>query len=61
MMQETGADGVKLEAGVALAPTIEFLAQRGIPVMGHVGLMPQSVNTYGGFRVQERKLPWPVR
>jgi len=55
MMQETGADGVKLEAGVALAPTIEFLAQRGIPVMGHVGLMPQSVNTYGGFRVQGKE------
>ena len=52
MMQETGCDGVKLEAGVAMASTIEFLAQRGIPVMGHIGLMPQSVNTYGGFRVQ---------
>ena len=45
MMQETGCDGVKLEAGVAMASTIEFLAQRGIPVMGHIGLMPQSVNT----------------
>ena len=55
MMQNTGADGVKLEAGVALAPTIEFLAQRGIPVMGHVGLMPQSVNTFGGFRVQGKE------
>jgi 3-methyl-2-oxobutanoate hydroxymethyltransferase len=52
IMQETGCDAVKLEAGVALAPTIQFLAQRGVPVMGHVGLMPQSVNTYGGFRVQ---------
>ena len=52
IMQETGCDGVKLEAGTALAPTVEFLARRGIPVMGHVGLMPQSVNTYGGFRVQ---------
>lgn len=52
MMQETGCDGVKLEAGTALAPTVEFLARRGIPVMGHVGLMPQSVHTYGGFRVQ---------
>lgn len=55
MMQETGCDAVKLEAGVALASTIEFLAQRGIPVMGHVGLMPQSVNTYGGFRVQGKE------
>ena len=52
VMQETGCDGVKLEAGVAMAPTIEFLSQRGVPVMGHVGLMPQSLNTYGGFRVQ---------
>jgi len=52
IMRETGCDGVKLEAGVAMASTIEFLTQRGIPVMGHVGLMPQSVNTYGGFRVQ---------
>lgn len=52
VMAETGCDAVKLEAGVALAPTIEFLANRGVPVMGHVGLMPQSVHTYGGFRVQ---------
>ncbi|MEE2995815.1 MAG: 3-methyl-2-oxobutanoate hydroxymethyltransferase [Pseudomonadota bacterium] len=55
MMQETGVDGVKLEAGLALAPTIKFLVQRGIPVMGHVGLMPQSVNAYGGFRVQGKE------
>ena len=55
IMQETGCDGVKLEAGVALAPTVEFLAQRGIPVMGHIGLMPQSVHTYGGFRVQGKE------
>ena len=55
VMQETGCGAVKLEAGVALASTIEFLAQRGIPVMGHVGLMPQSVNTYGGFRVQGKE------
>ena len=55
VIQETGCDAVKLEAGVALASTIEFLAQRGIPVMGHVGLMPQSVNTYGGFRVQGKE------
>ena len=52
IMQETSCDAVKLEAGVALASTIDFLVKRGIPVMGHVGLMPQSVNTYGGFRVQ---------
>ena len=52
LMAETGCDAVKLEAGVALAPTVEFLTRRGLPVMGHVGLMPQSVNAYGGFRVQ---------
>ena len=52
VMRETGCDGVKLEAGEALAPTVAFLAGRGIPVMGHVGLMPQSVRAYGGFRVQ---------
>ena len=55
IMQNTGAHGVKLEAGANLAPTIEFLTQRGIPVMGHVGLMPQSVNIYGGFRVQGKE------
>ncbi len=54
IMRETGCDGVKLEAGSALAETIRFLVERGIPVMGHVGLMPQSVNAYGGFRVQGR-------
>ena len=40
---------------MVLASTIEFLVRRGIPVMGHVGLMPQSVNTYGGFRVQGKE------
>ena len=55
IIQETGADGVKLEAGLVLASTVEFLVRRGIPVMGHVGLMPQSVNTYGGFCVQGKE------
>lgn len=50
IMQETGCDGVKLEAGAELADTVRFLVARGIPVMGHVGLMPQMVNTAGGFR-----------
>lgn len=54
VMSETGAQAVKLEGGVAMAPTIEFLSKRGIPVMGHVGLLPQSVNVSGGFRVQGR-------
>lgn len=50
IMAETGAAGVKLEGGAEMADTIRFLSERGIPVMGHVGLMPQSVNTAGGFR-----------
>ncbi len=54
VMSETGCAGVKLEGGVEMAPTIEFLVKRSIPVMGHVGLMPQSVHAYGGFRVQGR-------
>lgn len=48
----SGAAAVKLEGGKALAPTIAFLVQRGVPVMAHVGLMPQYVNTMGGFRAQ---------
>ncbi len=54
VMTETGCAGVKLEGGVEMAPTVEFLVKRSIPVMGHVGLMPQSVHAYGGFRVQGR-------
>lgn len=50
IMQETGCDGVKLEGGEEMAETVEFLVRRGIPVFGHVGLMPQQVNTVGGFR-----------
>jgi len=50
VMKEVGCAGVKLEGGVEMAETIEFLVQRGIPVLGHVGLLPQSVNTAGGFR-----------
>ena len=52
LLKETGAAAVKLEGGRALAPTIEFLAQRGIPVMGHVGLTPQAVNILGGYGVR---------
>lgn len=54
VMIETGAQAVKIEGGVEMAPTIEFLTRRGIPVMAHVGLVPQSVNTLGGFRTQGR-------
>ena len=50
IMQEAGCDGIKLEGGEEMAETVEFLVKRGIPVFGHVGLMPQQVNTVGGFR-----------
>jgi 3-methyl-2-oxobutanoate hydroxymethyltransferase len=52
VMAETGCSGVKLEGGVEMAETVHFLSKRGIPVLGHIGLMPQSVNAAGGFRVQ---------
>ena len=54
VMKETGCGAVKLEGGRRMAETIAFLVERGIPVMGHVGLTPQSFNTIGGFRVQGR-------
>ena len=54
VMQETGCQAIKLEGGREFAPTVEFLVKRGIPVMGHVGLMPQSVNVMGGFRTRGR-------
>ncbi|MEO6023357.1 MAG: 3-methyl-2-oxobutanoate hydroxymethyltransferase [Burkholderiales bacterium] len=51
-LMRAGANMVKLEGGAVMAPTVEFLTQRGIPVCGHLGLTPQSFNTLGGFRVQ---------
>lgn len=54
IMAETGAQGVKLEGGAEMAETIRFLVERGIPVMGHVGLMPQYFNALGGYRYQGR-------
>jgi 3-methyl-2-oxobutanoate hydroxymethyltransferase len=56
IMRETGCDGVKLEGGAARAETIRLLVQNDIPVMGHIGLLPQSVATPDGFRVQGREL-----
>jgi len=50
VIKETGAHAVKLEGGVEMAPTIRHLTRRGIPVMAHIGLMPQAMNTAGGFR-----------
>ena len=52
LLKETGAAAVKVEGGKVLAPTIEFLTQRGSPVMGHVGLTPQAVNILGGYGVR---------
>ncbi|MGE5723511.1 MAG: 3-methyl-2-oxobutanoate hydroxymethyltransferase [Sphingomonadales bacterium] len=49
VLKETGAAAVKLEGGEAMAETIAFLIRRGIPVIGHVGLTPQAVNTLGGY------------
>jgi 3-methyl-2-oxobutanoate hydroxymethyltransferase len=54
IMAETGAAGVKLEGGQAMAETIAFLAQRGIPVMAHIGLTPQAVNALGGYAARGR-------
>jgi len=54
LMAETGCSAVKLEGGVAMAETIRFLTSRGVPVMAHIGLTPQAVNTLGGYRVQGR-------
>lgn len=54
VMIETGCDAVKLEGGVEMAETVKFLTTRGIPVLGHVGLMPQSVKAAGGYRIRGR-------
>jgi 3-methyl-2-oxobutanoate hydroxymethyltransferase len=54
LMAETGCAAVKLEGGESMAGTIQFLVARGIPVMAHVGLTPQAVNTFGGYKVQGR-------
>jgi 3-methyl-2-oxobutanoate hydroxymethyltransferase len=52
LMRESQVGAVKLEGGEYIAPTIDRLVQSGIPVMAHIGLTPQSVNQFGGFRVQ---------
>src|SRR5215831_8860650 len=55
IMKETHCGAIKLEGGVRMAETVAFLAERGIPVMGHIGLTPQSINTLGSFRAQGRE------
>jgi 3-methyl-2-oxobutanoate hydroxymethyltransferase len=54
LIKEAGAEAVKVEGGEELAPLVRRLAEIGIPVMGHVGMKPQSVHEYGGFKVQGR-------
>jgi 3-methyl-2-oxobutanoate hydroxymethyltransferase len=54
IVAETGCSGVKLEGGEVMAETIRFLSERGVPVLAHVGLQPQSVNALGGFHAQGR-------
>lgn len=56
LLKEGGAEAVKLEGGVDFAPEIRALIRASIPVMGHIGLTPQSVNAFGGFKVQGRDL-----
>ncbi|MBF0138350.1 MAG: 3-methyl-2-oxobutanoate hydroxymethyltransferase [Magnetococcus sp. DMHC-1] len=54
VLKESGGHAVKLEGGETMAATVRFLVERGIPVIGHVGLTPQSVHAFGGFRIQGR-------
>jgi len=54
VMAETGCNAVKLEGGAKMAETIAFLTARGIPVMGHVGLTPQAIHAFGGYKLQGR-------
>ena len=53
-LQEAGAQAVKVEGGTRIAPTVRRLTEAGIPVMGHIGLTPQSIHQMGGYRVQGR-------
>ncbi|XSG81452.1 MAG: 3-methyl-2-oxobutanoate hydroxymethyltransferase [Methyloligella sp. ZOD6] len=55
VLKETGAGAVKLEGGTHMAETIQYLTDRGIPVMAHIGMTPQSVNMFGSFKAQGRR------
>jgi len=60
VLKETGCGAIKIEGGKRMAETIAFLTERGVPVMAHVGLTPQSINTIGSFRAQGRdESDWP--
>jgi 3-methyl-2-oxobutanoate hydroxymethyltransferase len=54
LVQKGGAEAVKLEGGEAMAPAVASIVAAGIPVMGHIGLLPQSVHRHGGYKVQGR-------
>src|SRR6476661_9504318 len=56
VIKETQCGAVKIEGGTRMAATIRFLSQRGIPVMAHIGLTPQSINVLGGFKTQGRSV-----
>jgi 3-methyl-2-oxobutanoate hydroxymethyltransferase len=61
LIQETGCTAVKLEGGARIAETIRYLTERGIPVMGHIGLTPQMIQIFGGFKTQGRtEAEWPA-
>jgi 3-methyl-2-oxobutanoate hydroxymethyltransferase len=60
-LQEGGAQTVKLEGGVSMAPTVHRMVSSGIPVMGHIGLTPQSINQMGGYKVQGKSLKAAVQ
>src|SRR2546423_6065296 len=61
VIQETGCGAVKLEGGARMAETIRYLAQRGIPVIAHIGLTPQMIQVLGGFKTQGRtEAEWPA-
>ena len=59
VIKETECGAVKIEGGARMAETVKFLSERGIPVMAHIGLTPQSINIFGGFKTQGReKAQW---
>jgi len=61
VIQETGCTAVKMEGGARIAETIHYLTQRGIPVMSHIGLTPQMIQIFGGFKTQGRtEAEWPA-
>ncbi|HEX4295001.1 MAG TPA: 3-methyl-2-oxobutanoate hydroxymethyltransferase [Rhizomicrobium sp.] len=61
VIQETGCTAVKMEGGERIAETVHYLTQRGIPVMGHIGLTPQMIQIFGGFKTQGRtEAEWPA-